>query len=180
MEKVTAILILTMLSIIQKIKNIKGSNRGFSLIELLVVISIIGVLTAILMSNFIAARDKAKDAQKIQDLTSFKNALRLYYNDHQTYPPTIGSSATSLSGFSAADQAELLKNMPGVAGIGYTYYQRNGGDAFNLCVGLDSGSGDDDINSQIKCGVGSTDVCNLGVVNGVGVTADKLFVVCGQ
>jgi prepilin-type N-terminal cleavage/methylation domain-containing protein len=49
-------------------------NKGFSLIELLVVISIIGILSTVLVMNFVGTRERARDAQKIQDLSSVKNA----------------------------------------------------------------------------------------------------------
>ncbi len=65
---------------------IKRQNSGFTLIELLVVISVIAVLSAVLMANFMSARERAKDSQKIGDLNEIKSALRLYYNDKQKYP----------------------------------------------------------------------------------------------
>ena len=58
----------------------------------------------------------------------------------------------------------------------YTYTPTNNNDSFNLCVGLEAGAGDEDVNSQIKCGAINTGVCNLGI----GVTVDKIFVVCAN
>ena len=58
-------------------------KSGFTLIELLVVISIIATLTAILLPNFMGARQRATDSQKKQEMVSIKNALRLFYNDTQ-------------------------------------------------------------------------------------------------
>jgi len=55
---------------------------GFTLIELLVVIAIIGVLTALVLSNFNSARDRARDAQRKSDLDQIKKALMMYYNDN--------------------------------------------------------------------------------------------------
>lgn len=69
-------------------KNIKN---GFTLIELLVVISIIGILAALLMSNFAAIRERARDAQRKSDLKQIQKALE-FYKDAQTpaiqYPQT--------------------------------------------------------------------------------------------
>jgi general secretion pathway protein G len=137
--------------------------KGFSLVELLVVISIIAIISAFTLPNFMGARDKAKDSARIADMASIKSALRLYYNDYQSYPASIGTSMTAY--------------MPSILNLGYTYnyYQSNNGDSFCLSLALESGQGDDDIISQKKCGVkvGST-VC------GIGNTTDKLFVVCAN
>jgi len=132
-------------------------SNGFSLIELLVVISIIAVLSALLMANFMGARERARDAQKISDLESIKSALRLYYNDHQSYP--VGPSLNTDIGTS--------EYMPGISNIGFTYLydQKNNGDGFLLRVSLEAGAGDDDINSQLKCGIGAS---------------DKVFAVCAN
>ena len=143
-------------------------NKGFSLVELMVVISIIATLTAILLPNFVGARDRARDTQKIQDLESMKNALRSYYNDYQSYPSGTGSTlATSFSTY-----------MPGISDLDYSYryYVGDGGESFNVCVDLDSGQGNDDINSQKKCGAETTGVCGMNI----GETVDKLFVVCAK
>lgn len=128
---------------------------GFTLVELLVVISIIAVLTAILTTNFMGMRERARDAQKIQDLGSIKSALRLYYNDNQTYPVNISAIGTT-------------NYMPSFAGLGYTYnyVQTNGGDGFVLTVGLEAGAGTDDTDSVTKCGIGGT--------------PDKVFAVCAN
>lgn len=143
-----------------------GIKRGFTLIELLVAISIIATLTAILLPNFMGARERAKDAQKIMDLESLKNGLRLYYNDNQTYP--VGDGVVLGN--------EMSQYVPDVLQIGHTYYQTKNGDGFNLCVGLESGVGDDDINSQKKCGSDTIGVCG----GEIGATVDKVFVVCAN
>ena len=152
-----------------EIKNCKLKIcNGFSLVELLVVISIIAVLTAILTANFMGARERARDAQKIQDLYAIKNALRMYYNDHQSYPD---------SGFTSLNSAIGTSYMTALTDVGYTYIRSTDGDGFNLCVNLEAGAGDEDTNSQVKCGSGrDIGVCGLGI----GITRDKIFVVCGN
>jgi len=64
-------------------ETLNHEKRHLPLVELLVVISIIGTLVAILLPNFMGARERARDAQKIQDAYAIKNALRMYYNDNQ-------------------------------------------------------------------------------------------------
>lgn len=110
--------------------------------------SIIGVLTAILLPNLMGARERARDAQKIEDLNTIKSALRMYYNDFQVYP--TGTGVTLGVGMS--------QYLPAVGSIGYTYSytQTNGGEGFLITVNLESGAGDDDTASQAKCGVGTT------------------------
>ena len=120
-------------------------NKGFTLVELLVVISVIATLTALLLPNFMGARERARDAQKVQDLNAIKTALRLYYNDTQSYPDTNWSGLGT----------ELVKYMPNMVNIGFsgTYTVAADLDSFVLQVDLDNGTGDDDINSQKKCGI---------------------------
>ena len=119
-------------------------NKGFSLIELLVVISIIGVLTTVLVMNFVGTRERSRDAQKIQNLNSLKNALRMYYNDNQFYPQYLSDLGASY-----------------VAGLGDTngvvYTQTAGGDGFRIIARLEVGAGNEDVDSQRNCGVGITD-----------------------
>lgn len=62
------------------------SCRGFTLIELLVVISIIGVLSTVAMTSLNAARAKARDAKRLQEIEQIKSALDLYYANNGYYP----------------------------------------------------------------------------------------------
>ena len=151
-------------------------KKGFSLIELMVVISIIATLTAILLPNFMGARERASDTQRIQDAESMKNALRSYYNDNQAYPTGVGAT-----GLGSTLGPSFSQYMPGISDISYsyTYFMQNGGEGFNICIPLDSGQGDADTTSQLKCGamsVGGSGICNLSA----GVTMDKLYVVCAK
>ena len=148
------------------------NKKGLTLVELFVVISILATLMAVLLPNLMGSRQRARDSKRIQELGTVKNALRMYYNDNQSYPGAVDNVAdTDLL-------VELVDYLPGVAGVGYTYYRTNSGDGFNLCTYLEQGAGDSDVDSQMGCGVdpdsGIGSVCNLGA----GVTADGLFVVC--
>lgn len=61
-------------------------SRGFTLIEILVVISIIGMLSSIVISQFRLSTYKAHDSQRIDQIDQITKALELYYADNGKYP----------------------------------------------------------------------------------------------
>lgn len=61
-------------------------NKGFTLIELLVVIAIIGILSSVVLASLNSARQKARDAQRVSNLTEVRTALEMYYSDNGAYP----------------------------------------------------------------------------------------------
>ncbi len=66
------------------------ARAGFTLIEMLVVISIIGILATLVAANLNSARSRARDAQRKSDMKNLQTALRLYYNDFGIYPGASG------------------------------------------------------------------------------------------
>jgi len=101
--------------------NFKYEIAGFTLIELLVVIGIIGMLSALLMPNFIGARERARDSKRKQDLFEVKNALRLYYNDFQKYPT---ASSGNILGCGSLGEGACSWGGQFSAGSGPTVYMR--------------------------------------------------------
>lgn len=75
------------------------AKRGFTLVELLVVIGIITLVMVAIFPNFTGARQRARDNQRKIDLRSIKGALDLYKSDQNppVYPTTgaLGSSLCS-------------------------------------------------------------------------------------
>lgn len=62
------------------------SNTGFTLVELLVAIAIVGILSAIVLLNIADQRSKVRDAERMHDLEQIAAALALYYADNGHYP----------------------------------------------------------------------------------------------
>lgn len=61
-------------------------ERGFSLIEMLIVVAIIGVLASVIMPAMNEAREKAKVAATLSELDGIMSAMTLLYNDTGYYP----------------------------------------------------------------------------------------------
>ena len=63
-------------------------GRGFTLIEIMVVIVILGILAALVVPNIISRTDDARITAAKTDLAAIRQALKLYRLDNQRYPTT--------------------------------------------------------------------------------------------
>ena len=69
---------------------------GFTLVEILVVIAIMGVLMTIIIASIANARAKSRDNKRISDLKEIQLALEQYYDQTNNYPSAPFTSATNL------------------------------------------------------------------------------------
>jgi len=80
-------------------------KAGFTLVELLVVMSIIGVLVTLVAGGFRTAQLRGRDAQRKSDLKNIANSLELFLSDYGQYPADQGGlilACPYLSGTSTA------------------------------------------------------------------------------
>jgi len=66
---------------------LKGSaKKGFTLVELMIVVAIIGILAAIAIPQFASYRQKAFDTTAKSDLKNLMTDVEAFYADNQEYP----------------------------------------------------------------------------------------------
>jgi type II secretion system protein G len=142
-------------------------TAGFTLIEMLVVVAIIGILASLITANISSGRERARDAKRKHDLGQVKSALRLYYNDYQAYPAStggdingcgIGGTASCSWGDSfSTDNNNYMNQIPvdpvNSGNYVYAYTQTESGEGFQLTTYLENSSDEDDGNSQLRCGL---------------------------
>lgn len=77
-------------------KSLPAGRQGFTLLELLVTISIIGILLAIGSASFSTAQKKGRDSRRQADMTVIQKSLEQYYTLTNTYPNAVvsGNSIT--------------------------------------------------------------------------------------
>lgn len=69
-------------------KIFRTHQRGFTLLEVMVVVVILGILAALVVPKIISRPDEARTMAARQDIASLLQALKLYRLDNQRYPTT--------------------------------------------------------------------------------------------
>lgn len=99
------------------------TKKAFTLIEILIVISIIGILTSLATVSYVASQKQVRDMQRKSDLNQYRTALENYANTHDgLYPPKpTKEPADTLCVPSLLDISSCPAD-PKLADAGYVYY----------------------------------------------------------
>ncbi len=140
----------------------RTGERGFTLIELMIVVAIIAILAGILVPNFVNARAQAQTSACESNLRAIATAMELYYADNQRYPDA-GAIPDALN----TTTVTYLNNTPrdpadaGATPAKYTFTQPTGdGQSYLItCPGTHVASTLAKLNKDNGNGTGSAGLC---------------------
>lgn len=117
-----------------------GEQKGFTLVELLIVIIILAVITGIAIPVYRSITSRARESAVEEQMTNIATALEIHHTDLQTYPLT-GAYPDSL------EDNDYMENVPDEDVWGSVYIYSSDGISYSLesygINGIDGG--DDDI-----------------------------------
>lgn len=130
-------------------------KHGFSLIEILVVVTIIGVLMGVGFVSYSSVNKSSRDARRKADLEQIRAALEMYRSDVGTYPVNTGPSC-SVAAFRTA-LAPYLPTMPTDprAAANYDYDCITTANDYDLFAGLETITASCQTGAA-TCGTGAT------------------------
>lgn len=129
-------------------------ERGFTLIELMVVILIIGLLATIVVQNLRSATDRAKRVKAQADIAQIKSGLDRYYLDAGSYPTTDQGLPALVAAPTGGNiphdwQGPYLEKIPPDPWGNAYYYQSDGSNYVLKSFGADGVEGGEGKNADI-------------------------------
>ncbi|HEX9472602.1 MAG TPA: type II secretion system major pseudopilin GspG [Steroidobacteraceae bacterium] len=132
-------------------------QRGFTLIEIMVVVIIIGLLAAVVVPQFLSRVDDARIAKAKQDVQAIQTALTMFKLDNYVYPTTeLGLQAlvqkpdsTLIKNWRAGGYLQHLNKDPWGNAYLYEIPGKHGNEYDLYTLGADSQPGGDGINADI-------------------------------
>lgn len=105
------------------------NKKGFTLIEMLVVVTIVGILAGLTLTASMSSRKVARDGKRKADLEQIRSALEIYRSDVKAYPASLGSLVSV-----------YMDKVPDDPLSGYTYSYAGLANSYTLCSYLETSS----------------------------------------
>ncbi|MDD9304601.1 MAG: prepilin-type N-terminal cleavage/methylation domain-containing protein [Desulfobacter sp.] len=97
-------------------KKLLNNKKGFTLIELMIVVAIIGILAAIAIPNFMSYQCKAKQSEAKSNLGDIRKTQEAYYAEKDAYA-ALGTVGWSLKGGAASGRYDYTMNSANSTGF---------------------------------------------------------------
>lgn len=94
------------------LKSLNKLQKGFTIIELLIVIAIIAILAGLVINNFQGANARARDTQRVTRINAIHTKLEEFYNEASGYP----SDASNVANFPGIDTNSVKDPRGGTLG----------------------------------------------------------------
>src|SRR5581483_8913995 len=93
---------------------IRNEQKGFTLIEILIVVAIIAILASVVLVGLGPTQQAGRDARRLSDLREVQNGLELYFAKCGYYPgPAVAGSCGSTSWSAVSTWAALTASLQG-------------------------------------------------------------------
>jgi type II secretion system protein G len=131
---------------------------GFTLLELLIVIVIIGILALLIIPNITSAPKKARDTKRKTDITTVRKGLEEYFVNNNVYPAALSDLTTG----SAPIIGTLPADPKNTGAFVYTYSPANTNTTYTLtaCLENDQDKGANTIAAVSPCTTRTFQVVN--------------------
>ena len=80
---------------LQRVMRLQGAEEGFTLVELLIVIVILGVLSAVVVFSVVGVSNKSTTSACKSDAKSVETASETYYSQNSAYAPNVTALVTA-------------------------------------------------------------------------------------
>ena len=135
----------------------RASQRGFTLIEIMVVVIIIGLLAAVIVPQVINKVDEARISKAKADIQSLETALTMYRLDNSKYPTTdqglqalvVQPTDPSIRHWRIGGYLQRVSKDPWGNDYGYTFPGTHGREYDLFTLGADGQPGGDGVNADI-------------------------------
>ncbi len=134
-----------------KYKSVKNL-AGFTLLELIVVMSVLAILASLVMVTYPSAQERARDTQRISDLRQYQTLLEVYANNNDGNYPSSGTNLANMCS-SGTLQSNLCPTPPQALG-NYVYSYNSG--SYYIYVELEQKSDAGNTVYQFFCSNGNS------------------------